>query len=42
VRNELTRLAVQTGAQVEVVSGHEALDALGGVGVLLRYRAWGS
>jgi peptide chain release factor subunit 1 len=42
VRNELTRLAVQTGAQVEVVAGHEGLDALGGVGVLLRYRPWGS
>lgn len=42
VRNELTRLAIQTGADVEVVSGHEGLDALGGVGVLLRYRPWGS
>ncbi|MBE0611456.1 MAG: hypothetical protein IH609_18895 [Dehalococcoidia bacterium] len=42
VRNELTRLAVQTGAEVEVVSGHEGLESLGGVGVLLRYRAWGS
>lgn len=41
VRNELTRLAVQTGAEVDVVSGHEGLDALGGVGVLLRYRPWG-
>jgi peptide chain release factor subunit 1 len=39
VRNELTRLALQTGAEVEVVSGHEGLEALGGVGVLLRYRA---
>ena len=42
VRNELARLAIQTGAEVEVVAGHEGLDALGGVGVLLRYRAWGS
>ncbi len=41
VRNELARLAVQTGAEVEVVSGHEGLNALGGVGVLLRYRPWG-
>ena len=42
VRNELTRLALQTGADVEVVSGHDGLDALGGVGVLLRYRPWTS
>lgn len=41
VRNELTRLAIQTGARVEAVAGHEGLEALGGVGVLLRYRAWG-
>jgi len=40
VRNELTGLAIQTGARVEIVPGHEGLAGLGGVGVLLRYRAW--
>jgi hypothetical protein len=36
-RNELVRLAVTTGAEVEVVADHEALERLGGVGALLRY-----
>ena len=37
-RNELIRLATTTGADVEVVAEHEALQRLGGVGALLRYR----
>jgi peptide chain release factor subunit 1 len=39
VREEFTRRAIQTGARVEVVDAHEGLEALGGVGALLRYRA---
>lgn len=38
VRDELVRLALQTGATVEVVEGHEGLESLDGVGVLLRFR----
>lgn len=38
LRNELIRLAVTTGADVEIVKGHEVLSALGGVGALLRYK----
>ncbi len=37
-RNELVRLAVTTGADVEVIEDHGALEWLGGVGALLRYR----
>lgn len=40
-RNELTRMATRTGAQVEVVQGHRQLEQMGGVGALLRYSlAW--
>jgi peptide chain release factor subunit 1 len=38
VREEFTRQAIRTGARIEVVDGHAGLDALGGVGALLRYR----
>ena len=38
LRNEFVRLAAATSAEIEVVSGHEALDRAGGVGALLRYR----
>ena len=38
-RNELSRLAVATGASIEVVPSHPGLEALGGVGAILRYRA---
>jgi hypothetical protein len=37
-RNDLVRLAALTGAIVEVVADHPDLQALGGVGALLRYR----
>lgn len=41
-RNELVHLAAVSGASVETVKGHEALDVAGGVGALLRYQlAWG-
>lgn len=40
-RNELVHLAVNTGASVETVTGHGALNEAGGVGALLRYHvAW--
>jgi len=37
-REYMVRLAEQAGSQVEVVNGSEALDRLGGVGALLRFR----
>ncbi len=37
-RNELLRLAVATGANVEMVENHEKFAAMDGVGGLLRYR----
>jgi peptide subunit release factor 1 (eRF1) len=37
-RSQLIELAARTGARVEVVSGGTALDQLGGVGAVLRYR----
>lgn len=37
-RDELIQLAATTSATVEVVSGHETLRELGGVGALLRYQ----
>lgn len=37
-RNELMALAARTDVQVEIVEPDGALDALGGVGALLRYR----
>lgn len=37
-RSELIELAERTGAQVEIVDENPALDRLGGVGALLRYR----
>lgn len=37
-RSELVALAARTDAQVEIVALDPALDALGGVGALLRYR----
>jgi hypothetical protein len=40
-RAELIRLAARTGADVEVVEQHAGLQALGGVGALLRYRLLG-
>lgn len=36
-RNTLVRQAATTGADVNIVEGHEALQQLGGVGALLRY-----
>ncbi|HEX6820406.1 MAG TPA: hypothetical protein VF120_18660, partial [Ktedonobacterales bacterium] len=40
-RNELVHLAATSGAGVETVKGHNALNEAGGVGALLRYRvAW--
>ncbi len=36
-RNELVRLAAATSADIEVVSGHAALEQAEGVGALLRY-----
>lgn len=41
-RNELIRLAVITGADIEVVERHDVLERLGGVGALLRYRHEGT
>ena len=38
-RNALIALAANTDAQVEVIDQETALDALGGIGALLRYRA---
>ena len=38
IRANLIRLAVTTGADVEVVAAHDILERLGGVGALLRYR----
>jgi peptide subunit release factor 1 (eRF1) len=41
-RSELVRRAANTGAQVESGEGHPVLQAMGGVGALLRYRPhWG-
>ena len=40
-REELVRLAEQTGSHVEVVAASEALGELGGCGCLLRFRDWG-
>jgi stalled ribosome rescue protein Dom34 len=37
-RNNLVRLATLAGAEVDVVTGHELLQHMGGVGALLRYR----
>jgi ribosomal protein L7Ae-like RNA K-turn-binding protein len=37
-RDELTRLAAQTGASLEIVREHAGLRAFGGVGAILRYR----
>lgn len=37
-RNTLVRLAVTTGAEVEVVAAHPELQRLGGIGALLRYQ----
>lgn len=37
-RNDLVRLATLSGAEVDLVSGHEILQQIGGVGALLRYR----
>ncbi len=37
-RNELIRMAVSTGAEIEVIKGHAVLRELGGVGALLRYK----
>jgi peptide chain release factor subunit 1 len=39
LRSELVRKAANTGAQVEVVQGHPALQEMGGIGALLRYHA---
>ena len=36
--NDLVRLATLSGAEVDLVTGHEILQQLGGVGALLRYR----
>ena len=38
VRNDLVRLATLSGAEVDLVPGHEILQHMGGVGALLRYR----
>lgn len=38
-RSELVRLATISGAEVDLVKGHETLQQLGGVGALLRYQA---
>ncbi|GCE15291.1 VLRF1 family aeRF1-type release factor [Tengunoibacter tsumagoiensis] len=38
-RSKLVRKAANTGAKVESVQGHAVLQAMGGVGALLRYRA---
>jgi peptide chain release factor subunit 1 len=37
-RGELVRLAAASSANVEIVAEHEALQQMGGVGALLRYR----
>jgi stalled ribosome rescue protein Dom34 len=37
-RNDLVRLATLSGAEVDLVTGHEILQQMGGVGALLRYR----
>jgi peptide chain release factor subunit 1 len=37
-RNDLVRLATLSGAEVDMVKGHETLQQMGGVGALLRYR----
>jgi stalled ribosome rescue protein Dom34 len=37
-RNDLVRLATLSGAEVDLVTGHQILQQLGGVGALLRYR----
>lgn len=37
-RNDLVRLATLSGAEVDIVAGHELLQQMGGVGALLRYR----
>lgn len=37
-RNNLVRQATITGAEVDLVTGHEILEQIGGVGALLRYR----
>ena len=36
-RNDLVRLATLSGAEVDLVKGHEILQQMGGVGALLRY-----
>jgi stalled ribosome rescue protein Dom34 len=38
MRGEFVRLAVATGASVEIVENYEPFRQLGGVGALLRYR----
>jgi stalled ribosome rescue protein Dom34 len=38
-RSDLVRLATLSGAEVEIVKGHAALQEMGGVGALLRYHA---
>jgi peptide chain release factor subunit 1 len=37
-RNDLVRLVTLSGAEVDMVKGHETLQQMGGVGALLRYR----
>ena len=37
-RNDLVRLATLSGAEVDLVTGHDILQQIGGVGTLLRYR----
>jgi ribosomal protein L30E len=37
-RNDLVRLATLSSAEVDMVTGHEILQQMGGVGALLRYR----
>jgi hypothetical protein len=37
VRDECTRLAISTGASVEVVADHDGLKSLGGIGAILRW-----
>ncbi len=41
-REELVRLAEQTGCRIELVSESPELDELGGVGCLLRFAEWGT
>ena len=41
-REELVRLASQTGCHVELLGESHALGGLGGVGCLLRFSAWGA